>query len=153
VECDGRSLSATAFPVYQTLYERIGTVFGGTGPEAFNLPNMMSCNGFTGCTPIKTSPSFPLNSQGGAQSHTLSMGEMPAHNHGNAYHSHEVRATTFDDANNNGGDGAAARGDTPWLQRNINVHGGATPMNHEGGNGAHNNMPPTFNIGCIIRVY
>jgi microcystin-dependent protein len=73
--CDGSAVSRTT---YSALFSAIGTNYGsGNGSTTFNLPNL------TNRMPIgKGTGSFStLNNQGGAETFTLSSGNMPAHQH------------------------------------------------------------------------
>src|SRR5687768_9916527 len=70
--CDGQLL-----PVAQNeeLFSIIGTMFGGDGIEDFGLPD------FRGRVPMHVGNGFALGDMGGAEQHTLSIQEMPAHGH------------------------------------------------------------------------
>jgi microcystin-dependent protein len=73
--CDGSAVSRTT---YSALFSAIGTNYGvGNGSTTFNLPNL------TNRMPIgKGTGSFStLNNTGGAETFTLSSGNMPAHQH------------------------------------------------------------------------
>jgi microcystin-dependent protein len=59
----------------QALFALLGTTYGGNGQTNFALPNLQ------GRTPIHSGAGFTLGQTGGEQSHTLTMSEMPAHNH------------------------------------------------------------------------
>lgn len=71
--CDGSAISRST---YSALFAVIGTTWGGgDGSTTFNLPN------FRGRALIGVSGSHALASTGGAESVTLSVGQLPAHSH------------------------------------------------------------------------
>lgn len=59
----------------QALFSLLGTTFGGDGRVNFALPNVQ------GRTPIHVGSGHTLGEQGGEQSHTLSISEIPTHTH------------------------------------------------------------------------
>jgi microcystin-dependent protein len=59
----------------QALFSILGTTYGGDGRVTFGLPN------FQGRIPIHQGQGFNLGQQGGEVAHTLTINEMPAHNH------------------------------------------------------------------------
>jgi microcystin-dependent protein len=79
--CDGRTLPIEG---NDALFQLIGKTFGGDGVTNFKLPNL------TGSTPIMASgTAYPLGTAGGEATHTLTLNEVPAHNH-------SLRATSTD---------------------------------------------------------
>ncbi len=70
--CNGQLL-----PINQNqgLFALLGTTYGGDGRLSFGLPNLQ------GRTPIHVSNSHPLGEQGGEESHTLTIQELPSHTH------------------------------------------------------------------------
>jgi microcystin-dependent protein len=70
--CNGQLLPISE---NDTLFNLIGTTYGGDGQETFALPDLQ------GRIPINTSSSHPLAESGGAESVTLSTQQMPAHPH------------------------------------------------------------------------
>ena len=59
----------------QALFSLLGTTYGGNGQTTFALPN------FQGKVPIHSARGYTLGQTGGAQAHSLTVSEMPAHNH------------------------------------------------------------------------
>jgi microcystin-dependent protein len=59
----------------EALYALIGTTYGGDGQTTFGLPDLR------GRAPIHKSSAYPIGSQGGAESVTLTSTQMPMHTH------------------------------------------------------------------------
>src|SRR5882757_15971 len=59
----------------QALFSLLGTVYGGNGQTTFGLPNLQ------GRVPMHMGSGHALGEIAGEQSHTLSLQEMPQHNH------------------------------------------------------------------------
>src|SRR5512142_2272055 len=70
--CDGQLL-----PINQNqgLFSLLGTTYGGDGRVNFGLPNLQ------GRTPIHMGSGHTLGERGGEQGHTLSIAEIPTHQH------------------------------------------------------------------------
>jgi microcystin-dependent protein len=60
---------------YETLFNLIGTTYGGDGQETFGLPNML------GRVPIHQGNGYVIGEMAGVDSVTLTTSEMPYHNH------------------------------------------------------------------------
>nr|WP_295923223.1 tail fiber protein [uncultured Dyadobacter sp.] len=69
--CDGRTLSASEYPV---LFQLIGTTFGGEG-DNFKIPDLR------GRVLIGDSLAYPGFTRGGEEKHALTIPEMPKHRH------------------------------------------------------------------------
>jgi microcystin-dependent protein len=77
MSCDGQTLPISE---YETLFNLIGTTYGGDGQSTFDLPNLQSR------VPIHwgTAPSgatYQIGEQGGTESVTLTSQQMPVHTH------------------------------------------------------------------------
>lgn len=70
--CNGQTLPINQ---NQALFALLGTRFGGDGVTTFRLPDLR------GRAPIHSSAVSPAGQMGGAETHTLSVNEMPAHVH------------------------------------------------------------------------
>lgn len=127
--CDGSAVSRST---YADLFTAIGTAFGvGDGSTTFNVPDMRSRS------PIGAGQGSGLTNRalaatGGAETHTLTTAEMPAHTH-----SYVVPRDGHEDT---GG---------PNVSGPNNV---SAATDSTGGNGAHNNMHPFLAVNFIIKT-
>lgn len=97
LECTGATLDSVANPEYADLYTAIGTIWGGTGADDFDIPDLYTEGLFirsrTATTTIGTVQSDTyLN-----HSHTGSTGNESAHTHGLT----PQKGTSSDASNNN----------------------------------------------------
>lgn len=137
--CDGRAVSRVT---YAALFAVLGTRYGsGDGATTFTLPDLR------GRMPVGAGQGTSLTNRnlgttGGAETHALTIPELPSHSH------------TSPTANR------AADGGTFELAQTATIAGGHTiydyfggaPTDVTGGNGAHNNMPPFLALNFIIRI-
>lgn len=141
--CKGQTLKVADYP---DLYAVIGTTYGGnaeissygatiTAATAFNIPNLC------GRTIIGSSSSYPCGDTGGEAKHTLSITEMPAHNHTTG-----TRVNWYDTT----GAGVSA---TYVNSTNLCVDRSTNYTGTTGSGFAHNNMQPYMALNYIICAY
>jgi len=70
--CEGQLLPISE---YETLFNLIGTTYGGDGQSTFALPDLR------GRIPIHQGNGFTLAESGGAEEVTLTVSQIPAHSH------------------------------------------------------------------------
>jgi microcystin-dependent protein len=149
--CDGSAVSRTT---YSALYAIIGTTYGtGNGSTTFNLPDLRS-KMIVGVGQGSGLTNRTLASTGGIESKTLSISEMPSHNHTITDPGHTHSQTTVnDDFNNSGGnppgftaDGAGSR---TWTNISSNTTG--ITINSTGGGTAFSVMNPFLALNYIIK--
>src|SRR5712671_4781371 len=70
--CEGQLLPISE---YETLFNLIGTTYGGDGQSTFALPDLR------GRLPIHQGAGFTLAQNGGAEQVTLTVSQIPAHTH------------------------------------------------------------------------
>lgn len=145
--CDGSAVSRTT---YATLFAALddGAIYGtGDGSSTFNLPDLRgrvvagqddmggsSANNLTGFSGGVNGDN--LGATGGSEKHTLTIAQMPSHNHTVTEHE-DPDGTAF---NNIGSEGGASSFDRTSTTTNT------------GGGGAHNNVQPTIILNYIIRT-
>ena len=132
LQCDGLAVSRSE---YAELFAAIGTTWGaGNGSTTFNLPD------FRGRGPIGAGQGSGLTNRvlgqrSGAETHTLTIAEIPSH-------SHSVHGT---DHNNTPRHTDYSSGE---YGNYINNH---TNTGSTGSNQPHNNMPPFAVVNFIIK--
>jgi microcystin-dependent protein len=137
--CDGQLLPISE---NETLFTIIGTSFGGDGQETFALPDLR------GRVPIHKGPNFPYASNGGVESVTLTVNQIPAHTH--AFVTFNATANSPNPSNNLLGlstQGELYYGDIPSVSLNAQS---ITPV---GGSQPHENMMPFVGINFIISLF
>jgi microcystin-dependent protein len=70
--CEGQLLPISE---YETLFNLIGTTYGGDGQSTFSLPDMR------GRVPLHFGNGFTLAETGGVEAVTLTVSQIPAHSH------------------------------------------------------------------------
>ena len=137
LKCDGRSFLKTEHPL---LYNVIGTQFGGSS-TAFNLPNpaggVLGVVGQRGDEGSVTTTLHGPGSEVGEETHTLTIAEMPSHDHGGSTGS---AGSAAESEQVGGGAGPTVAGSGSHAHT-ITAQGGSDP---------HNNMQPTLFIGNVF---
>lgn len=136
--CEGQLLPISE---YETLFNLIGTTYGGDGQSTFSLPDMR------GRIPLHMGSGFTLAETGGAEEITLTVTQIPAH-------SHPMLASadipTLSTPQNNI-TGAAAR--KIYRAGVPNVALSSTAVAQTGGSQPHTNMQPYLCVDFIISLF
>lgn len=141
--CDGQLLSIAQ---NTALFAIIGTIYGGDGRTTFGLPDMRGrAMMHAGRGPGLSNR--PLGQRSGAERHTLTVSQMPAHSH---------TLNAGDRADDVKPDDRKLA-DTGRFRMFNTSPSGEEPMSPQslgntGGNQAHNNMQPFVTAYCIIAL-
>ena len=135
------------------LFDGNGLGISGTKMEGWAL-----CNGYNNLTPdltdrfvVGAGSSYSLGNTGGENMHTLTIAEMPSHNHGVSAGNIRDNYTTLTSANictatcsHNSGENLTS---TTHTNRSVNVS-----QNDVGSNQPHENRPPYYAVYYIMRI-
>ena|SRR5205085_3424021 len=143
--CDG-----TQLPISQneTLFQLIGTTYGGDGQSTFNLPDLRGRVPVHQGTDPGTGTNFTMGELAGVESVTLTTQQMPQHNHA-------LMATTTagTQANPGGNLLANSQGPQPFLQEGPDGQLNNQAIQPAGGSQPHENMQPYLGINYIISLF
>jgi len=136
--CEGQLLPISE---NETLFQLIGTTYGGDGETTFALPDLR------GRIPIHQGGGFTLAQTGGAEEITLTVAQIAAHNHA-LMATNDIPAQSTP-ANNVTGQAAAKiyRAGSPSVQLNQQV------VASTGGSQPHTNFQPYLCIDFIISLF
>lgn len=137
--CEGQLVSISE---NETLFQLIGTTYGGDGQSTFALPDLR------GRLPLHQGNGFILAETGGAEEVTLTVNQIPAH-------AHPVLA--------NSGAGNASSPQNNLLATTVgNIYSGVTGMqvnmspqavSSTGGSQPHTNFQPYLCVNFIISLF
>ncbi len=137
--CEGQLL---AISENETLFQLIGTTYGGDGQSTFALPDLR------GRLPLHQGNGFVLAETGGAEEITLTVNQI-------ASHTHPMLATTAagNDPNPAGKvTGEVTTGDI-YLEDNPSVSMAPQSISSVGGSQPHTNFQPYLCINFIISLF
>jgi microcystin-dependent protein len=139
--CEGQELPISE---NETLFQLIGTTYGGDGQETFDLPDLR------GRIPVHVGNPFNLAETGGVETVTLTVQQITAH-------SHAMLGT------NNFASTASPKGEAPAAASvgNVDAYGTDQPLSPvssssvgtAGGSQPHDNFQPYLCIDFIISLF
>jgi microcystin-dependent protein len=140
--CQGQVLTISE---YTTLYQLIGTTYGGNGQTTFQLPDLRSR------VPIHMGTggggTYALGSTGGAETVTLTIPQIPAHNH--SYRASITAGNANSPQNNLAANSTVA---TAYYDSSAKTAMGANSIGNTGGSEPHSNIQPFLSINFIIAL-
>ncbi len=135
--CNGETLSISQ---NETLFNLIGTTYGGDGQTTFQLPNLM------GRFPVHQGNGYVIGGLNGTETVTLTTSQIPAH-------SHLLQAAA------SAGTETSPAG-AVWAESALEQYSTASPtgsmgatLGQTGGSQPHNNMPPFLAINYVISLF
>jgi microcystin-dependent protein len=138
--CEGQLLPIAE---YETLFQLIGTTYGGDGQTTYGLPDLR------GRVPIHQGNSFILAETGGAEEITLTVNQIPSHSHVPLANS--GNGTTSDPTNNFWAAQPALLQYSGTGSANINLP--ADTIAPVGGSQPHTNFQPYLCVDFIISLF
>lgn len=137
--CEGQLLPISE---NETLFQLIGTTYGGDGQSTFALPDLR------GRIPIHQGNGFILAETGGAEEITLTVNQIPVH-------SHPLLGSAVNGAQASPANALLASSVvvTPYAPETPNVAMAPTAIGSVGGSQPHTNFQPYLCINFIISLF
>jgi len=137
--CEGQLLPISE---NETLFNLIGTTYGGDGQSTFALPDLR------GRVPIHMGNGFILAETGGVETVTLTVQQIPVH-------THSELATTGAGANSDPTNGVLSKptGNIYNTVATNQVNMGAQAIGPVGGSQPHSNFQPYLCVDFIISLF
>lgn len=135
--CEGQLLPISE---YETLFNLIGTTYGGDGQSTFALPDLR------GRLPIHMGSGFTLAETGGVETVTLTTSQIPVH-------SHPVLATNNSNTASLPGGNFLATGPDIYDQNKAGTITMAPAIGSTGGSQPHDNFQPYLCVDFIISLF
>ena len=137
--CEGQLLPISEF---DTLFNLIGTTYGGDGENTFALPDLR------GRVPIHQGNAFVIGEQGGVEEVTLTTNQIPVHSHallasgdlGN-------QLTTTGNLLSN------SQGAIPYIEDVTTLNMSSSAITPVGGSQPHTNFQPYLCVNFIISLF
>jgi microcystin-dependent protein len=137
--CDGQLLPISE---YETLFNLIGTTYGGDGQSTFALPNLQSR------IPVHQGDQFVLAETGGTEEVTLTVSQIPAHTHA------LLGSTDIANTPNPGASILARSGQVQmFLNADATLAMSPNAIGPAGGSQPHTNLQPFLAVNFIISLF
>ncbi|MCX7557401.1 tail fiber protein [Xanthomonadaceae bacterium JHOS43] len=137
--CEGQLLPISE---YVTLFQLIGTTYGGDGQSTFALPDLR------GRLPLHTGNGFILAETGGAEEITLTVNQIPSHGHPLL-----GAAVTGDQISPSNAMLANSLNVTPYINDAPNGNMNPSAVSSIGGSQPHTNFQPYLCVNFIISLF
>ncbi len=137
--CEGQLMPISE---YETLFQLIGTTYGGDGQSTFALPDLR------GRLPIHQGNGFILAETGGVEEVTLTVNQIPVHSH--PFLASSASSTSANPTANlvaKSNDADVFYEDIPNLNMRTDL------ISHVGGNQPHTNFQPYLCVNFIISIF
>ena len=138
--CEGQLLPISE---NETLFNLIGTTYGGDGQETFGLPDLR------GRLPVHQGNGFILAETGGAEEVTLTVNQIPAHSHPLLAIGGQPGSQTTPSGNLP----AQSFNVTPYLNDAPNGDFDSAAIGPVGGSQPHTNLQPYLCVDFIISLF
>ena len=135
--CDGQLIPISE---NETLFNLIGTTYGGDGRQTFALPDLR------GRTANHTGQGLVLGQKAGEEAHTVILSEMPAHNH------IITASKTAGDFNNPAGHLLGASASPVYKAPATMLATAAENISSVGGSQPHENRQPFLTLNFVIAL-
>ncbi len=137
--CEGQLLPISE---YETLFNLIGTTYGGDGQSTFALPDLR------GRVPIHFGNGFTLAETGGVETITLTVSQIPAH-------SHPLLASSSPGTSNTPVSNLTAESASinTYIQDVTNSNMSPSAVTSIGGSQPHDNFQPYLCVDFIISLF
>ena len=137
--CNGQLLQISE---NETLFNLIGTTYGGDGQSTFALPNLQSR------VPVHQGNGYTFAQMAGVETVTLTANQLPSHSH--APQGNSGSGTLNNPANNVWAAAASAKQFTDQAANSVM---NAAAMTSSGGSQPHDNMVPYLTVNFIISLF
>ena len=137
--CEGQLLPISE---NETLFNLVGTTYGGDGQSTFALPDLR------GRVPIHFGNGFTLAETGGVEEVTLTVSQIPAHNH-----AFLGTSSNANDANAQNNVVAQATAGFPYLNAPPTAAMAPQSVSSTGGSQPHTNFQPYLCVDFIISLF
>jgi microcystin-dependent protein len=142
--CDGAILPISE---NETLFQLIGTTYGGDGQSTFALPDLrgrVPIHQGTGSDGI----SYTLAENGGVETETITTQQLPIHSHG------FIASKAIAGQANTSGNVLGQSSSIDWyIQDTPSVNMAANAITQAGGSQPHDNLQPYLGINFIISLF
>jgi len=137
--CEGQILPISE---NETLFNLIGTTYGGDGQSTFGLPDLR------GRVPIHQGNVFVIGEQGGVEDVTLTVNQIPVHSHV-LFASGDLgnQLTTTGNLLSN------SQGAIPYIEDVTTLNMSSSAITPVGGSQPHTNFQPYLCVNFIISVF